>query len=207
MNYSQNNEQQIIGRYFGRFAGVALDIGANDGITISNTYALWDRGWKGALVEPSPQAFDRLRKNLAEFVVTQAVDLYNRAVGVKDEQMILHDCGTHLKKNDVALLSTLVESERDKWAAAGNEFEPVRVDVLTWNTLQGMMRWKHFDLVSIDAEGMDLEILRQMDLSAMAVQMLVIEHEHCDREGIIAHCDQHGMKLHAANHQNSIFVR
>ena len=40
MRYSQNNEQDIILQYFGNRKGFFLDIGANDGITLSNTYAL-----------------------------------------------------------------------------------------------------------------------------------------------------------------------
>ena len=39
------------------FIGKILDIGANDGITLSNSYALIKLGWYADLVEPSPKAF------------------------------------------------------------------------------------------------------------------------------------------------------
>ena len=39
MNYSQNNEQNIILNYFKNYKGTLLDLGANDGITFSNSYA------------------------------------------------------------------------------------------------------------------------------------------------------------------------
>ena len=38
--YSQNNEEQIILEYFKDFKGNLLDIGANDGVTLSNTRKL-----------------------------------------------------------------------------------------------------------------------------------------------------------------------
>jgi hypothetical protein len=50
--------------YFkGKKDGFFIDIGAYDGITISNTYALEKIGWKGICVEPVPEIYDRLIKN------------------------------------------------------------------------------------------------------------------------------------------------
>jgi len=43
--------------------GYFIDIGAYDGITISNTYALEKIGWKGICVEPVPEIYERLIKN------------------------------------------------------------------------------------------------------------------------------------------------
>ncbi len=58
--YSQNNEEQIIIEYFKDFKGHLLDIGANDGLTLSNSRKLIELGWTGDLVEPSPNAFQKL---------------------------------------------------------------------------------------------------------------------------------------------------
>ena len=63
MRYSQNNEQDIIMQYFIGNRGTFLDIGANDGVTLSNTYALQQAGWGGVLVEPSEEAFNRIPSN------------------------------------------------------------------------------------------------------------------------------------------------
>ena len=52
-DYSQTGEQQVIFDYFGpEFKGTFLDIGANDGVTFSNTYGLSLKGWRGVCVEP-----------------------------------------------------------------------------------------------------------------------------------------------------------
>jgi len=55
--YSQNLEQNYILEYFKDRRGTFIDIGANDGLTLSNTRALVELGWRGVFVEPSPMAF------------------------------------------------------------------------------------------------------------------------------------------------------
>ena len=56
-DYSQNGEQKIILEYFqDKYKGKVLDIGANDGITLSNSRALIEKGWDGVLIEPAPSA-------------------------------------------------------------------------------------------------------------------------------------------------------
>lgn len=47
-----------------RKEGVFVDIGANDGVTLSNTLVLEkDHGWTGIAVEPIPEVFARLQAN------------------------------------------------------------------------------------------------------------------------------------------------
>ena len=49
--YSQNNEEEIILNFFKEKKGIFLDLGAYDGIGLSNTRALAEKGWKGVCVE------------------------------------------------------------------------------------------------------------------------------------------------------------
>lgn len=42
--------------------GFFVDIGANDGISGSNTYALEQMGWKGICIEPQPDVYRILKK-------------------------------------------------------------------------------------------------------------------------------------------------
>ena len=61
--YSQNNEEEIILQFFkGSATGTFLDIGAYNPFKFSNTRALYEKGFKGVFVEPSPTlkpAFDQ----------------------------------------------------------------------------------------------------------------------------------------------------
>src|SRR5688572_15752664 len=79
--YSQNNEQDVILKYFGDYVGTFLDLGAYDGINLSNTRALVRKGWGGVMVEASPTVFERLKLNCEVF---NRLCLLNFAVSDKD---------------------------------------------------------------------------------------------------------------------------
>jgi hypothetical protein len=78
--------------------------------------------------------------------------------------------GTHLNKGDTSLLSTIKETEMARWK--GTEFKPVRVKVMTYDTFTQ----EQYDFISIDAEGMDIDILKQIDLDG--VKCLCIEYNN-----------------------------
>lgn len=77
MSYAQFQDESIIDGFFGKdYVGRFLDIGAFDGVSMSNTRALALRGWSGVLVEPSPWVFPRLyaiyKDHKDKFVVINA---------------------------------------------------------------------------------------------------------------------------------------
>lgn len=207
---SQNNEEQIILDHFGPdFRGILLDIGANDGTTLSNSYACMMRGWAGVFVEPSPEAFARLRRLHELHSEWWALDI-NAAITPQDGRYVLHQSGEHLKTGDTALLSSVIEGETKQWERTGHTFEAVEVDGITVATMLDKLKGKgveRFDLVSIDAEGMDYDILKELDLTALGVQMVIVEHNGSNHLGMHSHAAAHGMKLHAKNFQNLVFTR
>jgi FkbM family methyltransferase len=184
MRYSQNNEQDIILQYFGSRKGFFLDIGANDGITLSNTYALQLQEWKGVLIEPSEEAFNRIK-------ASNGVQKFNVAIGTEDGHCTFHEMGNHLNAGDVSLLSTIKKTELKRWP--GVEFKERMTEVWTYKTLLKHSPLKFFDFISIDAEGVDYEILEQIDLKY--TDMVCIEHnsnpdlfqlikEYCNKAGL-----------------------
>ncbi len=184
MRYSQNNEQDIILQYFGSRKGFFLDIGANDGQTLSNTYALQLQEWKGVLIEPSEEAFNRIK-------VRYGVQKFNVAIGTEDGHCTFHEMGNHLNAGDVSLLSTIKKTELKRWP--GVEFKERMTEVWTYKTLLKHSPLKFFDFISIDAEGVDYEILEQIDLKY--TDMVCIEHnsnadlfqlikEYCNKAGL-----------------------
>ena len=83
---SQNNEEALVKQYFRERTGTFIDIGANDGITLSNTYAAAQRGWKGVMVEPSPSVFDKLVSNV------QGTDVTCIQAAISDRQGTYNPC-------------------------------------------------------------------------------------------------------------------
>lgn len=167
MNYSQNDEQEAILRYFGETTGSLLDIGAFDGITFSNSRALLELGWVGVLVEPDPFNLQKLIANTSKL----NCDVICAAVG--PEQKLSRLC---------------IETTEDRgWASTISEklmrpdriLSPLAAQVYVPTlTLADIMRLRErsFDFISIDAEGMDFEILKTMPKKMLSeVKLLSIE--------------------------------
>jgi FkbM family methyltransferase len=198
--YSQNNEEKIILDYFGDFKGNFIDIGANDGVTLSNTRRLAELGWNGIFVEPSPHAFKRLRENYERM---NGFYFYPFALGIINSEMILYESGELLKKGDVALVSTIDENEKARWTPANIKFNPVQVKVFRWKTFLNRLKIKKFDFISLDAEGLDLKILKQIDL--IDTKCLCVEWNGKQKNEFIKLCD--GFRLIGENAENLIFAR
>src|SRR5687768_7977670 len=105
IDYSQHGEQHIILDYFGNDGGILLDIGANDGITFSNSRALLECGWYGVLVEPSEKTFAELSKNSEPF--TGKVMLHNVAIGTEVGETIFYESGPLVSDKDHSLVSSM----------------------------------------------------------------------------------------------------
>jgi FkbM family methyltransferase len=135
-----------------------LDIGAGDPVQGNNTYAFYGSGSRGVLVEPNPTLVDALRR------VRPADVVVNAGVGV----------------SDVALADYYVI--RDQWPL--NTFSPEDVAALRRRSKEDPVEKvikmpliqinrlikDHFDkapdLLSIDIEGMDLDVLKSLDFHA-----------------------------------------
>jgi FkbM family methyltransferase len=63
--------------FAGKRDGFFVDIGAGDGIIISNTWAFEQAGWKGICIEPHSETFPRLQKNRTAKAVNCLVMDYN----------------------------------------------------------------------------------------------------------------------------------
>ncbi len=207
-SYSQYREDRIINDFFlsqmgANFQGTVLDIGANDGITLSNSCKFISQGWKADLVEPSPKAFIRLKK---KYISNSNVQLYNVAIG-NNETITLYESGSFLTLNDIALLSTLIPKELEKWKPYKTQFNKVTVQSISFDYLKKLSPYKQWDFISIDAEGMDLHILKQINLTDVGCRCLCIEYNGLQKEEFVAYAKLHGMFLHWINNVNLIFIK
>ena len=205
MNYSQNNEQQIIINLFkGKRDGIFMDIGANDGVTLSNTFALANNfGWTGLLVEASPKAYERLLKNYE--LIDRDFDFQNIAIGTMDGYLDFHESGELLGKGDVALVSSAVPNELKRWESLNMPFTKIKVPSTTVETMLARSRHSKFDLLSIDIEGMELEVLPQIDFFKLGIKVACIEWNskyELDYNRIMF---PYGFKLVSKNQENLIY--
>ena len=201
--YSQSSEEKYILEYFGSHVGSFIDIGANDGKTLSNTFALAEKGWTGVLVEPSPIAFAKLKDTYSDM---KGFYFYPYALGESNNEVILHDSGTHLNKNDHGLLSTILENEKKRWKK--EKFEEVKIKCFRWKTFLNRLKIKTFDFISLDAEGLDLKILKQINLSdtkLVCVEWNSIEER---RQEFLKYCSGYGLeKIIYTSAENLLIAR
>ena len=201
--YSQNDEERIILSYFKGRMGHFLDLGANDGITLSNTRALSDHGWGGVLVDASPTAHRMATENYCD---RDDVTCLHCAVWTGDGEIILHESGSHIGREDHALLSSIYPGETEKWRPT-TAFQPLTVPCLSVASLLKLCPVARFEFISIDVEGADLDVLQQMDLTDLGCEMLVVEVNEKDEAPFIAHCEKHSLKRVHRTPENLIFAK
>lgn len=207
-DFSQNGEQKIITEYFtpgewGYLVGTFLDVGSNDGELLSNSRMLALMGWYGCCVEPAPVAYAKLATLYDKDLRVKTV---NAAITTQDGPIEFYDSGTHLHKGDTSLLSTTHPETLARWKRSGEQFTKTTVRGITFETLMKETASTHFDFISIDAEGADLDILRQMDLTALGCRMLCVETNWNDAP-FVEYAASHGMRLLRKCVENAIFVR
>lgn len=201
MPYSQNKEEEVILKYFEGKTGAFIDIGANDGITFSNTRALAERGWKGVLVEPSPKAFEILKMR---YEGHKGFYIYPYAIGGHNGKAMLQESGPLCTANDVGLVSTFHSHEMDRFKSTV-KYEPVEVKIFKWKTFLNRLTLKEFDFISMDIEGNELEVLPDMDLSKTSCICLEWNSKPDLKTEYEKYLD--GFKLIYTSGENLIFAR
>lgn len=175
---SQNGEDYLLLTAFGsQDRGFFIDVGAFDGVHLSNTWALEQIGWQGICVEPSRRVFPILAANRPRSVCIEA------AVGSSCGKATLH-------MDPTMLLSSLgpketVEAAFERAAEfrglEEHELEEIQVEVVTLNDL---LRRSGFvgqiDLMSVDVEGAEEDVLDGFDLMYYKPRVILIEANDSD---------------------------
>jgi FkbM family methyltransferase len=190
--YTQNDEERIIVDYFGNYKGVVVDIGANDGRTFSNSLRLIELGWRAYLVEPH---FEAYLKSVAEHEDNDDVKCFNLGIGPSTQEV------PFLIGSD-SLLSTTHHEYKHIFKYC--EFSEGVMQQMTWRHFYDMIDKPVIDFLSVDAEGMDWDIIQQIDLTE--VKMVCFE-KNPKKHLIMAHCMDYQLhKIHETS-ENVIMVK
>ena len=156
-----------------------IEIGANDGVSQSNTLLLeLLHGWQGLLIEPIPSTFKRLTRNRSSrrnFLLKAACKseettgdvvelLYSNLMTVSlGMDSDIPDPAAHALKGQKYLGSKGVVYEESAPAITLTEAL----------NLAGAPR--EIGLLSLDVEGVELEVLRGLDFGAYSVEWILVE--------------------------------
>lgn len=191
-HYSQNNEQEILLAALpatGRF----LDVGAFHPKALSNTRALYERGWSGVMVEPSPGPMLELLKEYGyDERITLIQALVGWHVGIVSMEIT----------NDA--VSTTDKDVRRTWSEVGGYFG--RCFVPQIETADLITRFGPFDLIDIDAEGQSFGIFADLLNHRQKPRCICVEHDGTE-EAMTNLAASYGYELIHANGENLIFLR
>lgn len=179
MVYSQRDEEPHI-LANAPDAGRLLDVGAYTFLEFSNTRALFDRGWSGVLVEPSPPSFCGLIHNTKGAL--DRLTLVNAAATVSARGLI-----KFLSSQDA--ISTMETKHAEKWASVAN-YTPIWISAIPINDIIAQFGGK-FEFINIDAEGISYDLLKAIDLDAVGCSLVCVEKDE-HRDAMIAHLEHEG---------------
>ena len=170
-DYSQAGETKIIlellrDRINGK--GYFVEIGANDGVTVSGSFGLVRNGWSGLSVEANPVVFERLQQNLQKYPKVKTVGV---AVAPKKGTVRLY-----LGKDDPQGLLSTLSTEGSPWfdEHRSDQYLEVKGIPLT-ELLEEQDVPPNPDLMIVDAEGMDYEILQSLNFDKYCPTLIVTE--------------------------------
>lgn len=175
---SQHGQDTFVFEWFkGKKNGLFLDIGANDGKILSNTYFLEkELGWTGLAVEPHPQVFKSLQAN-------RNCDLVQACVGPQ-----AGTCRFTCLGMSHSMLSGMTEFQSEsqrkrisrKLAKENAGVTELDLPVVTVNGLLASRNINAIDFLSLDTEGGELDILKSIDFSSFEIGCIAVENNDYD---------------------------
>ena len=167
-SYSQEGEDMLLRRYFDHSqSGFYVDVGAHHPKRFSNTYFFYRRGWRGINIDAMPgsmRSFNRLRKR----------DINIEGAVARKEGVL-----TYYRFSEPALnsfskpLSDCRLSETSSHKLVGKQPIPVRrLDRLLDEHLPENQA---IDFMSVDVEGLDLEVLESNDWAKYRPRIVLVE--------------------------------
>ena len=164
--YSQDNEEEIIKDHFGSKIGAFLDVGAADGMRFSNTRWLFEHGWSGVFVEPSPRQFLKLWELYKD---EPKASLVNAALGEIEQLSVFHYCPD-------TMVNTLNEDVYQEWSRGGFKYSSWQICILSvYRFLLSFSQ--EYDFISIDAEGESWKIALAFLHNEKFASLYCIEHD------------------------------
>jgi FkbM family methyltransferase len=167
-SYSQCGEDLIV-NYIFYLRNIAnpsyIDIGANDPFFLSNTAIFSLKGCKGINIEANPGL-------IAKFNKYRPNDI-NLNIGIGNSEGIMD---FHVMNDST--LSSFSKSECETYIKTGKynilKIVKVKVEILE-NILKKYCNGIFPDFMSLDAEGMDLEILKSINFDITAPKVICVE--------------------------------
>jgi len=196
-DYSQGGEQQAILQIVDDWkleppAARFLDIGAWNPFTFSHSRVLFERGWGGVVVEPSPTPLLAL---LDAYGAEDRVDVIGAAIG-SDSKLIRF----HVSDDAV---STSEPESFTRWSQDAKFRGAMLVPQIGLAELLNQIGG-NFEVVSIDTEGTSANLFFELLRIGPRPRCVVVEHDGRTVE-VATHAQEQGYQVKLITPENVVF--
>ena len=177
-----------------------IEVGANDGRFGDPLRSyIMKYPWRGTLIEPQPDVFERLKANYSEF--DGRISFENVAIANDPTPIHLYRLPANsLKSSEFA---TTVVSRNEKITSKllgvnANELEQITVPTARLNDIVLKYQLFNLDILQLDTEGFDWDVLQTLDLTKYKPLLIRFEHGHLSPKVIVKmtqHLNSHGYLL------------
>ncbi len=166
-SYSQEGEDMILSRIFGDTPiGFYVDVGAHHPFRFSNTYYFYKKGWRGINIDAMPNSmklFNRFRSR----------DV-NLEIPISDSEQVL----TYFSFNEPAINGFSKELSRERHGKNGYFIQQeikLKTSKLSSVLDEHLDSGVKIDFLSIDVEGLDINILKSNNWVKYRPKCILIE--------------------------------
>jgi FkbM family methyltransferase len=201
-SYSQEGEDLILRRYFEfKKNGFFVDVGAHHPIRFSNTYLFYEKGWRGINIDAMPGSMNEFNK-----IRTKDINI-EQAIGSEEKEATFHVF------NEPAL-NTFDSNEAQNVINSGNykliEKKSLSIKPIG-HVLDQYQLKSQIDFMSIDVEGLDLDVLKGNNWEkyrpeVILIELLNFELEEAEKDETVIFLKSVGYKLFAKTF-NTVFFK
>ncbi|VXC91879.1 putative SAM-dependent methyltransferase [Oceanicaulis sp. 350] len=179
-SYSQFGEDVFIEGIYDRLfkergieieRGTIVDVGCFRPVVYSNSYRFFRRGWASINIDPSDAAIAAFRRSRP-----QSINLAC-AVGPEATTAIFYNFGSRSVYNTLHAPTAAEVAKR-----LGADPSKTEVPVIPLRTLleKHLLEPETFEILSVDAEGYDVEIIKSNDWNQFRPRIVIVERHNFD---------------------------
>lgn len=172
-----HQDSWVVQETSGKRKGFFVEIGAFDGMRLSNTYVLEKNyDWSGILAEPSPTHTIPILSKRSAKLCTRPVDSHSGNTVLM--RFMVHD-------PELSSIDRVAEKDMHAEYRKKDHVE-IAMETLSLNDLLSQYDApRGIDYISIDTEGNEFDILSSFDFDKYKVNLFTIEHNFTDDEARI----------------------
>jgi FkbM family methyltransferase len=208
VSYSQSGED-IIADYFFESIGISkpiyVDIGANQPIKGNNTYLFYLKGSKGICIEPDITLIPSLKSVRSRDIILN--------IGISTS--VASEADFYYFHGHYNAWNTFSKADADKKSnESGIAYKISKVQLNTVGNILKKYNIEEVNFISLDVEGLDLQILKSIDFNVIRPELICVETIEFSLNNTVNKNDEitsymltKGYRVYADTNLNTLFCR